>query len=103
MKRTWPYGTRKNVTVLHWIGGPVACALVVQADDDPIAEVHCLLGEPRDFPPRVRAGERGTITFTRGGPTGGHWRYEPLDAGVAAVNAAVAEAAETVTSETVSC
>jgi hypothetical protein len=87
-KRTWPYGTRKTVTVLHWIGGGTICAMVVQPDDEALGKVLTIYGTPRDFPRRVRPGDGGSIVFTHAG-----WRYEPLEAGAATVNAAVAEAA----------
>jgi hypothetical protein len=81
--RTWPYGTAKQVIVreFKWAsnrGQPVSILLV--EDDWPVREAYReayvllndLMGQTEYQP-----GQRGTITFTQGGPTGGYWKFSP--------------------------
>lgn len=75
IRRTWPYGTMKHVKVIEsrhvWHQGvPVRLSVVVDERD---REGYILLDAVTL--PVLPLGERGTITFTAGGPTGGHWRY----------------------------
>ncbi len=69
--RTWPYGTQKTVTVVHSEKNALVCR------EDATSEGFVLLGQGD-----VREGMPGTITFLEGGPTGGYWKFEPLDIGV---------------------
>lgn len=74
--RTWPFGTRRRGKVLRredatYKGKPVV-VLVLQDDR---GEGHILIDcVPPESP--VQAGHVGTLVFTKGGPTGGHWRLE---------------------------
>lgn len=65
--RTWPYGTTKRGKVVWYRNG----AQYVQELDNP-SEMHILLfGAAAKM---ARVGEAITLTFTEGGPTGGHWQ-----------------------------
>lgn len=66
-KRTWPYGTKKNVEVVD-----VAGSVLALIDDN---EEGFLLMWPQVESAPAK-GDRGMITFTEGGPTGGYWKYE---------------------------
>lgn len=71
--RTWPYGTTKGAKVLdvqHTPSGRIK-VLVLEADD---GEGHILV-ENAAQTPGVQAGDVGQIVFTKGGPTGGYWRF----------------------------
>lgn len=70
LARTWPYGTRKAVTVgeagMHK-GAPFAiCVEECQG-----GEGFILLGMKE----AVQKGEKGYIEFKQGGPTGGYWEF----------------------------
>ena len=66
--KTWPYGTILAVQVVS--STPVVLAV---ATLDAPREGFILAGHGiRPLPP---VDEFGTITFTKGGPTGGHWVY----------------------------
>ena len=67
LQRTWPYGTTRTGAVLT--DEP---SMQVVLDDQ--NEGHILLGNARD--PSAGIGDRGVLTFTRGGPTGGFWKFE---------------------------
>lgn len=68
-KRTWPYGTRIKVKVemVHRL------ALVVTGLEEAHREGFILMGPGLANPPGE--GSVGFITFTEGGPTGGHWVF----------------------------
>lgn len=72
--RTWPYGTVKNVTV-HRVEGSGKTRVVAVIEDEPSKEGFLLMGQ--DF--EAKKGDRGTITFTQGGPTGGYWHYTSVE------------------------
>ena len=67
LQRTWPYGTTRTGTVLS--DEP---ALQVVLDDQ--GEAHILVGNARD--PNAAVDDRGVLTFTLGGATGGFWKFE---------------------------
>lgn len=72
--RTWPYGTKLQAKVLrrdeaHHQGRPVAILTLV----DERQEGHILVGTRSDD---GQPGDEGTITFHRGGPLGGYWKFQ---------------------------
>ena len=67
VERTWPYGTTRTGKVLS--DEP---SLQVVLDDQ--GEAHILVGNARD--PSAVVDDRGVLTFTRGGLTGGFWKFE---------------------------
>lgn len=69
--RTWPYGTVKKATVIHTILDSNPKAILVKADD---SEGFLLIGE-ETFPKDLAIDDKGEITFTQGGPTGGYWKF----------------------------
>jgi hypothetical protein len=75
--RTWPYGTVKQVTVFAfnrcYHQGKRCTILAVTAEDD--KEAYLMVNGPDE--PTRKKGDRGTITFTQGGPTGGYWKFTP--------------------------
>lgn len=73
--RTWPYGTLRPVEVadIDRRGSPPIVTVV-----DNAGEGYILVGGIDD-PEHVQIGDRGEITFTKGGPTGGYWRYQGDD------------------------
>lgn len=76
--RTWPYGTVKPVKVLEVITkarasvAAIICAEIVEVGKP---EAFILMVAP-DQVAGIEAGELGSITFKRGGPTLGYWLYE---------------------------
>lgn len=70
IKRTWPYGTKKRVEVIHV--EPKVLGLVDQQREGYLLALHGL-------DPLPVKGDQGIITFTQGGPTGGYWKYEPIN------------------------
>lgn len=70
--RTWPYGARRgfHVDEVRAIKGGIA---IVGIDSG--GEGHVIYCAPQDCI-GVAAGNRGWITFTEGGPTGGWWKFE---------------------------
>lgn len=76
--RSWPYGTRKTVRIKDIVRARTIAA-VVCADEAEPSSAYALLDRLDRL--NVRTGDRRTIVFTRGGPTGGHWAFEPLNPG----------------------
>lgn len=66
--RTWPYGTRKEVVIEVIRRGVIFC---FDAE-----EAYVLIGHGLPISQLPNVGDRRTIVFTQGGPTGGHWRLE---------------------------
>ena len=66
--RTWPYGTKIKVKVLH-VEGPVMICV------DPVANEGYIIVDGYDDEDQAKRHDMGEIEFTEGGPTGGHWRY----------------------------
>jgi hypothetical protein len=75
--KTWKYGTWKPCVVIERIASKRQVALICEADGEP-RQAHACFYRPEDAP-EARAGDRGVLVFTRGGPTGGFWRWEPGD------------------------
>ena len=71
LTRTWPYGTKKRVLVLDNDTGTLICT-------DSAGEGYIIVGGYADEH-TAKPGDKGTITFTAGGPTGGHWVYTAND------------------------
>lgn len=65
--RTWPYGTKKRVTVLD---APHQSVLVVSDGDEGFVLIDAI-------PANVNKGDTGVITYTDGGPLGGYWHFQP--------------------------
>lgn len=70
-KRTWEYGTELSGIVM--VADPKL--IVVHVPD---INEGFLLAEHgvKDLP---KGGDLCTITFTKGGPTGGYWKWQPLN------------------------
>jgi len=73
LTRTWPYGTVKHCDVIDVIREPKFTLLICHADDDPSNEAHVCIYRPDDV--TAEKGDRGRLVFTRGGPTGGYWKF----------------------------
>ncbi len=69
--RTWPYGTRRKVTVVK-VAATSSGQVVMCSDDLMKGEGYILIQEPDQS---VAAGQQRTIEFLRGGPTGGYWAF----------------------------
>jgi hypothetical protein len=67
---TFPYGTTRKGSVVDVIRGTIIIT-------DENMEGHILT--KTCCPQRVRSGDVGTLTFTKGGPTGGYWKFEKED------------------------
>jgi hypothetical protein len=72
--RTWPYGTVKRGVVVCVEAAGRTRIVAFAADGEP-REGFILAGQAGLS--KARKGQRGTITFSRGGPTGGYWHWEP--------------------------
>lgn len=70
--QAWPYGTRKEVEVFHvdYSNRPAVMMCAKVGD-----EGYVLIG---GFPEGLKEGNRGEIVFTKGGPTGGYWKWHSL-------------------------
>lgn len=66
VRKTFPYGTTRRATVLQ-------TATTCQTLKDDKGEGHLLLRGAGDF--TANSGDVGTLTFTRGGITGGYWKF----------------------------
>lgn len=74
--RTWPYGTTRRGTVrlarVQHPTEPAAGEAQLILDDQ--REMHVCVGRDcADF--TAKDGDEGTLTFTKGGPTGGYWKF----------------------------
>jgi hypothetical protein len=71
--RTWPYGTTLNCSVItrdkarHL--GQLVDVLTVGCKN----EAYILIGHDHGD---AAVGDKGTITFLQGGPTGGYWKFK---------------------------
>jgi len=65
--KTWPYGTQRRGEILYVDGYFLAVK-------DDCKEGHILGWTGHDK--NLKVGDRGLLTFTQGGPTGGFWRFE---------------------------
>jgi hypothetical protein len=70
--RTWPYGTRKEVTVIDVIPDPpeIMVACLEEATQEAFICIYRLGAV------RATKGQHGTLTFTQGGLTGGYWAFQ---------------------------
>jgi hypothetical protein len=73
--RSWPYGTRKTVTVISSLALPSKQILLVCKDDS--NEGWMLMLRLPHVAEKAARGDRGVITFKPGGMNGGYWDYEP--------------------------
>lgn len=68
-RRTWDYGKTFDVEVRE------ATKMLIAVFAPEINEGFLLAGHGvTDLPAK---GDKGTITFTKGGPTGGYWKWQP--------------------------
>lgn len=70
-QKTWPYGTTRQATIIK-IFPKTGTKILILTDDQ--GEGHLITSTDT---PNAKTGDHGTITFTKGGPTGGYWKYEP--------------------------
>jgi len=68
-KKVIPFGTKHNVRVES-----VSAFMMVVASDE-IKEGFVLMAHGLQRLPNT--GSKGTITFVKGGPAGGHWKFNP--------------------------
>lgn len=75
--KTWPYGTTRRavVKIANWRPeGLDPRASTGQLLEDELGEMHvCVGAEAADF--SAKDGDAGVLTFTKGGPTGGYWKF----------------------------
>lgn len=75
--KTWPYGTTRRgvVCIANW--RPKGIPDNIQSGQlikDEFNEMHICIGkECADL--TAIAGDAGTLTFSKGGPTGGYWKF----------------------------
>ena len=70
--KTWPYGTTlRGVVFVARITSQHSKS--AQLIIDKTNEGHVLIGSAADF--TAKDGDEGTLTFTKGGPTGGYWKF----------------------------
>jgi hypothetical protein len=76
-QRTWPYGTKKNVTIIgfEFLRNPGNIILTC-GEEESEEKFILMLRTPHDAE-RASVGDRGVISFKPGGPTGGYWDYMP--------------------------
>ena len=74
LARTWPYGTQKQVTIIGKAAKGRYIGLVCHEAGSKEAFV-CIYSASHPTAVSAREGEKGTLTFTEGGPTGGYWDY----------------------------
>lgn len=70
--RTWPYGTTRSGVVMSNLK-TATNGVPVQLVRDDQREGHILTGDAIDSSATVH--DKGTLTFTNGGPTGGFWKF----------------------------
>lgn len=77
-QKTWPFGTTRRAKVIHAKYRPKGLdprAATGQFIVDHLNEGHICVGEEcADF--SAKDGDAGTLTFTKGGPTGGYWKFK---------------------------
>jgi len=76
-KKTWPYGTKKHGTVIQASrvqGG--FNLLFMQSGENKTEGFFLVFDHDHVEASKARAGDKGVITFTKGGPTGGYWDYK---------------------------
>lgn len=74
---TYPYGTTRRATVLKTSWRPAGLnprAPSGQLLMDEVGEGHICVGDTC-ADPTAKVGDKGTLTFTQGGPTGGYWKF----------------------------
>ncbi len=74
--KTWPYGTKKQVTVLNVTQTKNLVGMACTEDDS--GEGFALLLNTTSAR-NAKPGDSGVITFKPGGPTGGYWDYADRD------------------------
>lgn len=73
-RRTWPYGTRKRVRVDSVTRRGQFVGLVCIETEGAAPESFVIIDGGNAYA-AVGKGDTGMITFTQGGPTGGHWVF----------------------------
>lgn len=78
--KTWPFGTTRKAVVVTARWRPEGLdhrASTGQLLKDELGEMHVCVGtECADF--TAKDGDEGVLTFTKGGPTGGYWKFKKL-------------------------
>ena len=68
--KTHAYGTTRKGVVEHLINARDGWIQIVLDD---VGEAHFLMAGCGDR--SAKSGDKGTLTFTKGGPTGGYWKF----------------------------
>jgi hypothetical protein len=72
--KSWPYGTQRRAEVIyvrkHHSYRSAVGAMVALADDQ--GDAHIIFASADEA---LSAGDRGVLTFTQGGPSGGYWAF----------------------------
>lgn len=75
--QTWPYGTKKHGTVIQASrvqGG--FNILLMESGESKTEAFFLVLDHNHAEASNAKIGDKGVITFTQGGPTGGYWDYK---------------------------
>jgi hypothetical protein len=75
ISRTWPFGTVKEVEILDVLEAGNIMTIVARETAD---EREGFVLVYRRGTVSASIGDRGTITFSEGGPTGGYWALTPF-------------------------
>jgi hypothetical protein len=76
-KRTWPYGTKKNGTVIQASRVQGGFNLLFMESGENKTEGFFLVFDRNHAEAgNAKPGDKGIITFTKGGQTGGYWDYK---------------------------
>jgi len=74
--RTWPYGTKYPVRVLE-VHRPGHSVVLFCVTAELPGEGFIVADGPNSYP-GIYAQDSGEITFMKGGPTGGFWKFEKI-------------------------
>ncbi len=74
--RTWKYGSTLRGKVIEGgiLNSPSHVKWQAHLIQDQNGEGHVLINGA--FDPEAKEGDEGTLTFTKGGPTGGYWKFQ---------------------------
>lgn len=74
---TWPYGTKKHGTIVQASRMPGGFNLLFldSSQDGKTEGFFLVFDHDHAEASKAKPGDKGVITFTRGGPTGGYWNY----------------------------
>lgn len=77
LTRTWPYGTVKRGRVLRVDDTTTHTILTVEEIDPTAGDKGGFILIDRRGDAIAKPGDMGTMVFTKGGPTGGYWKFTP--------------------------